>query len=156
LSGEVMWSEHIGARSDPVRNTVEQGAVRHFAEAIGDLNPLYLDEEVAAESRWGRLIAPPTFPRVLDFGALAEIRMPPVGIIHGEQGYHYQRPLFVGEDLYCYTILEDVYERQGKAGKLIFVVMRRVAEDGGGDEVVSSREVYILTEAALAGAEEAS
>lgn len=150
MSDEVLWSEHVGARSDPVRNTIERGAVKRFAEAIGDLNPLYLDEEAAAGSHWGRLIAPPTFPRVLDFGTLQEVRMPPSGVIHGEQSYDYQRPLFVGEDVDCYTVLEDVYERQAKSGVLTFVVLRRVAEDGQGDEVVASKEVYILTEAALA------
>lgn len=128
--------------------------MRRFAEAIGDLNPLYVDETEASESRWGRRIAPPTFPRVFDFGTVDGVQMPSTGVIHGEQEYHYQRPLFVGEDLQCYTELTDVYEKKGKKGTMTFVVFRRVAEDGDGVEVVWSREVYILTEAALANREE--
>jgi acyl dehydratase len=34
---------------------------RHFAFGYGDDNPLYCDPEYAAKTRWGNLIAPPTF-----------------------------------------------------------------------------------------------
>lgn len=36
-------------------------AVRHYAWGLGDDNPLFCDPEYAAQSRWGTLIAPPTF-----------------------------------------------------------------------------------------------
>ena len=39
-------------------------AIRHFAEGVGDDNPLYLDPSHAAASPYGGLIAPPTFPDV--------------------------------------------------------------------------------------------
>ena len=39
-------------------------AIRHFAEGVGDDNPLYLDPAYAAASPYGGLIAPPTFPDV--------------------------------------------------------------------------------------------
>ncbi|MBA3474210.1 MAG: MaoC family dehydratase N-terminal domain-containing protein, partial [Rubrobacter sp.] len=45
----------IGYRSEPVTNVVEKGAVKKFAEAIGDPNPLYVDEEAAKASRYGAL-----------------------------------------------------------------------------------------------------
>lgn len=35
--------------------------IRHYAWGIGDDNPLYCDPEHAARSRWGTIIAPPTF-----------------------------------------------------------------------------------------------
>jgi acyl dehydratase len=133
-----------------VRNTVERGAVRKFAQAIGDLNPLYLDEEVAAKSRWGRLIAPPTFPRVFDFGRLPDLPLPPAGIIHGDQSYTYTRPLFVGEDVHCHTHFKETYERKGSGGALRFLVFERVADDAGGERVLTSRDVLILTETVAA------
>jgi acyl dehydratase len=34
---------------------------RHFAFGFGDDNPLYCDPEYAAKTRWGALLAPPTF-----------------------------------------------------------------------------------------------
>lgn len=36
-------------------------AVRHYAWGLGDDNPLFCDPQYAAKSRWGTLIAPPTF-----------------------------------------------------------------------------------------------
>lgn len=144
-----MFEEHVGARSEPVTNVVERGAVRKFAEAIGDPNPLFLDEEAAARSRWGRLIAPPTFPRVLDFGEIGAIELPEAGVIHGEQTYRYARPLFVGEELRCHTVFEDTFRKRGSGGMLTFLIFRRVAADADGEEVLTAREVYILTEAVL-------
>lgn len=144
-----MYEKHVGARSESVRNVVERGAVRKFAEAVGDTNPLYLDEEAAARSRWGRLIAPPTFPRVFDFGTVEEVELPEAGIIHGEQGFRYTRPLFVGEELLCHTVFENTFEKQGGQGTLRFLVFQRVAEDGDGERVLTTNDVYILTEAVV-------
>jgi acyl dehydratase len=36
-------------------------AIRHYAYGLGDDNPLWLDRDHAAASRWGGIIAPPTF-----------------------------------------------------------------------------------------------
>ena len=65
-----MYKDLIGKRSERVKSTVERGMVRRFAEAVGDLNPIYIDEEVGRRSRYGRNIAPPTFPRVLSSGVV--------------------------------------------------------------------------------------
>ena len=35
--------------------------IRNFAEAVGDNNPLWIDEEYAVKSRFGMITAPPTF-----------------------------------------------------------------------------------------------
>ncbi len=40
---------------------VTADAIRHFAYGISDDNPLWLDPEYAAQSRYGRLVAPPVF-----------------------------------------------------------------------------------------------
>ena len=40
---------------------VSRDGLRHFAYGYGDDNPLYCDEEYAVGTRWGGLVAPPTF-----------------------------------------------------------------------------------------------
>jgi len=40
---------------------VEKGAIRRFAEAVNDANPLFQDEEYARKSQYGTIIAPPGF-----------------------------------------------------------------------------------------------
>jgi acyl dehydratase len=48
-------------RNPPHNYEVSSDGVRHFAYGYGDDNPLYCDPEYAARTRWGSLIAPPTF-----------------------------------------------------------------------------------------------
>lgn len=35
--------------------------IRHYADALGDKNPLWRDEQYCRRTRWGGIIAPPTF-----------------------------------------------------------------------------------------------
>jgi acyl dehydratase len=144
-----MFRDKIGARSAPVRNWVERGAVRKFADSIGDPNPLYRDEAAAARSRWGRPIAPPTFPRVFEYGEIDGIRLPPVGVIHGEQEYQYERPLFVGEEVVCTTVLGNAYEKQGRSGPMTFLVFERIGETPAGERIFVATETYVLTETVM-------
>ncbi|MFI7667591.1 MaoC family dehydratase N-terminal domain-containing protein [Nocardia sp. NPDC049526] len=48
-------------RNPPHNFQVTWDGVRHFAFGYGDDNPLYCDPDYAAQTRWGSLIAPPTF-----------------------------------------------------------------------------------------------
>lgn len=146
-----MYEHLIGKKSDKVKNTIEQGLVKRFSESIGDAHPIYLDEETGKKSRYGANIAPPTFPRVLDFGAVEGLTLPDKGLIHGEQVYDYQRPLLVGETLYCYTEVKDYYEKKGKAGLMGFLVMDRHGENEQDEKIFTEKTVIIITEAVRKG-----
>ncbi len=142
-----MFGDFIGEKSDKVRNMVERGAVKKFAEAIGDPHPIFIDEGFVAQTRYGRNIAPPTFPRVFDYGRIEGFPFPVAGLIHGEQSFEYERPLYVGEEVYCYSEVEDYYEKTGKSGTLGFLVLKSYGEDGEGRRIFSSTQVVIITEA---------
>jgi N-terminal half of MaoC dehydratase len=43
------------------RFPVEEGSIMMFARAIGDPNPIYSDHEYAARTRFGAVLAPPTY-----------------------------------------------------------------------------------------------
>ncbi len=132
-----MYKHLIGKRSNKVKNVVERGLVKRFAEAIGDLHPIYLDETVGANSQFAVNIAPPTFPRVFDYGKIEGLNLPVKGLIHGEQIYHYARPLHVGEELYCYSVVKDSYEKKGSSGSMTFLVVTRYGEDSKGNIIFS-------------------
>lgn len=142
-----MFAEYIGKRSNKVKNVVEWGAVKKFAEAIGDPHPIYWDEEAGKISRYKANIAPPTFPRVFDYGVIEGLKLPSKGLIHGEQRFHYERPLYVGEELYCYSKVEDYYEKQSSMGKLGFLVITNYGEDSSGNVIFTSTSTIIITEA---------
>lgn len=67
---------------------MEQEATIPFARAIGDLNPLYVDEEAAKRSEFGGIIAPPTFAvkiYPMDFELFQAAHLEIAGLIHAEQ-----------------------------------------------------------------------
>ncbi len=139
------FEQFIGHRSEAVVNVVEKGAVKKFAEAIGDPNPLYVDEEAAKESRYGRLLAPPTFPRTFEYGEVEGMGPPGQGYIHGEYRIGYERPLFVGEEVWCYAEVKDYYEREGREGTLGFLISERVGESPGGKRIFSMTDTAVIT-----------
>jgi acyl dehydratase len=49
-------------------------AIRHWAEGIGDRNPLWTDEAYAKESVWGDIIAPPTIVEPLTPSGISGFR----------------------------------------------------------------------------------
>jgi acyl dehydratase len=142
-----MLKDCIGKRSDKVKNIVERGAVKKFAEAIGDPHPIFIDEEVGRQSRYKSNIAPPTFPRVFDYGVIHGLSLPNKGLIHGEQIYHYERPLIVGEEIYCHSEVKNYYEKEGKNGKMGFLVLQAYGEDLEGNTIFTAEQVAIITEA---------
>lgn len=146
-----MLRDVVGNRSTKVKNTIEKGAVKKFAEAIGDAAPIYVDEEVGQKSRYGGNIAPPTFAITLDFGQIPDLKLPAKGLIHGEQTYHYTRPLFVGEDVYCFAEIEDYYEKTGNHGEMGFLVTARYGEDEDGNLLFKEKRIIILNEAVRKG-----
>jgi acyl dehydratase len=143
----VSFERFIGHRSEPVVNLVEKGAVRKFAEAIGDPNPLYIDEEAAKASRYGRLIAPPTFPRTFEYGEVEGLGSPGQGYIHGEHRICYERPLYVGEEVSCYAEVKDYYEKEGREGALGFLISERGGESSCGKRIFTMLDTAILTPA---------
>ncbi|WP_102028449.1 MaoC family dehydratase N-terminal domain-containing protein [Salirhabdus sp. Marseille-P4669] len=142
-----MLNGFIGKKSNRIKNTVERGLVLRFAEAIQDNHPIYTNEKFGKESRYGKNIAPPTFPIVFDFGTIPDLKLPSIGLIHGEQHYHYERPLFVGEDVYCYSEVKDYYEKEGKNGLMGFLIIMRYGEDADQNILFTEKQVVIITEA---------
>lgn len=146
-----MFEDVIGKRSEMVLNEVERGAVKKFAEAIGDPHPLYVDREYGQKSRYKNNIAPPTFPRAFDYGTIKDLQLPEAGLIHGEQEFEYKRPLVVGESLQCFSEVENYAEKQAKSGKLGFLTIKNTGEDEVGGEVFTSQTVIVITEAVRGG-----
>ncbi len=143
-----MLKEMIGRRSEKTKNVIERSAVKKFAEAIGDASPLFTDEEVGKQSVYGRNIAPTTFPVTFDSGSIRGLDLPSKGLIHGEQKYVYTRPLFIGEEVYCWIEVKDYYERTGSFGKMGFLIVVLYGEDKEGELLFSEERVIIINEAA--------
>src|SRR5207302_489615 len=100
--------------------TAERGKIREFARAIGDLNPFYLEDRVAAASEWADVIAPPTFATTFrDEGADTNALLRELGtdisrVLHGEQEFEIHRQLQPGQTYLCRAKVADIYEKRGK------------------------------------------
>lgn len=141
-----MYWDSIGKRSDYVKNIVERGAVKRFAESIGNLHPIFIDEAYGKQSRFGTNIAPPTFPRTFDFGEIDGLYIPEKGLIHGSHSYDYKRPLLVGKEILCYTVVKNYFEKQGKLGKMGFLILENAGVDLDGTLIFTSEANYIISE----------
>lgn len=94
--------DYIG-RSFPPSEPYEVSRVkiREFADAIGDPNPVYRDQDAAKAAGYPDVIAPPTFPIVIAL-TIDSLNDPELGlnfamVVHGEQRFEYRRPLRAGD-----------------------------------------------------------
>lgn len=135
--------------------TVEAGKVAEFAEAVGDNDPLFRDESVAAARGYDRIPAPPTYTRTSMFPQYRPNGVARLGIdlgfdirreLHGEQAYEFERPVYVSDTLSATTTLTDVYQREGRnGGSMTFAVLETDYSTGSEDLVVTERETIIET-----------
>lgn len=136
----------IGRSSPPTLNEVEKGAIRRFAEALGDYNPIYYDEEYARASGFPTIVAPPTFPA--SFHSAADLReLLGVGIkslLHAEQAFDYERPILAGDRIYVSTKVADVMEKTGPAGKMDVAVIEDEGRDEEGTLVFRARRTLVV------------
>ena len=113
----------IGVESDPLTHDVEKGAIIKFAEAIGDPNPLFNDEQAARSTRYGGLIAPPTFLRFLPPGQMkVEVRSPYPAALDGGSEWEYFEPVRPGDRITVTVKIAEMIEREGRLGKMLFIV----------------------------------
>ena len=113
----------IGTETEPYVVEVERGAIRRFAEAIGDANPLFNNEQQARKTRWGGMIAPPTFGRSLG-GGFFNIRLNLQSFrgLDGGSEWEYFEPIRAGDRITVVSKLADVREATGRLGPMVFIV----------------------------------
>lgn len=130
----------IGLESGESVVEVEKRHIRQFAEAIGDLNPVYIDNDYATNTPYGGIIAPPTFSVALGGDSKKlPLNLDHRRMLHGEQEFIYHRQIRLGDRLFCKTKIADIYEREGKSGPMQFLVLDTEMRDEMGELVVVSR-----------------
>ena len=136
---------------------IEAGKVEEFARAVKDDDPVYRDEEVAADRGFDAIPAPLTFERVSMFPRYRTVEKYGIDLgfqeeytIHGEQAYEYERPLVVGDALTGTTTLTEVYERNGgRGGTMTFAVLETAYTDEDDELVLTARSTAIETAGAI-------
>ena len=117
---EEMRQQAIGLEGPPVTTEIERGAIIKFAQAIGDENPIFNDEEAARKSRYGGLIAPPTFLRsVRTSRRELPFDIPFNNGLDGGSDWEYFEPVRPGDQITAVARIADIQERTGRMGVMI-------------------------------------
>ncbi len=112
----------IGVESEAAVYEVEKGAVIRFAEAIDDPNPAYQDEVAARKSRYGGIIAPPTFFRAMRAGPLrAHVESPLKRVLDGGSEWEFHEPVRPGDHIAVTQALADAAQRRGRLGPMVIL-----------------------------------
>ena len=117
---EEMRQQAIGCESAPSTMEIEKGAIIKFAQAIGDDNPAYNDEVAARDSRYGGVIAPPTFLRST-VSARPELPfdVPFDRLLDGGSEWEYFVPVRPGDRITAVSRILDLNERNGSIGLML-------------------------------------
>jgi len=124
---------------------IEKGMIRRFAQAIGDLNPLWQDEEYARKTKYGGIIAPPTFMATLGLEQIQQLlaSAPSETSLHGSTELECYQPVRAGDVVTATTRIADFRQRQGKMGTMSFVTFDITYENQRGELVGRCRQMVI-------------
>lgn len=79
--------------------------IREFASAVFAEAPIHHDVDTAKEAGFSDLVAPPTFPIVIQEKTLTQLLSHPGAgidfsrVVHGDQSFAYERPLIAGDEV---------------------------------------------------------
>ena len=137
---------------------IERGPVANFATSVCDPDPVYRDPRAAQQAGYDAIPVPPTYPFVMQAwgefpedqpadkptgSAMGEVIGPLMAkggiILHGEQEFTYNRPVFVGDVLTGEGKVVDAYAKESKGKTMTFVVTETVWRDKAGEPVVTTR-----------------
>jgi len=137
----------------PWRTEVTRDAIYHLALGIGDLNPIYLDEDFAKQTRWGTLLAPPIIVQTMDtlravgHSGLPE-GLPSVHSIWTGSYYEWMRPPMLGDRIRADSYLKEVRERQSTfgGGRSVYQTYEAKYYDHNGDHIGVRNDTWIRIE----------
>jgi len=132
----------------PYLRYVNQDSITHVARAIGDTNPLFTDPEYAAQTRFGKLVAPPALLYALAWGS-QDLRhgqgLPGVHGFHSGDGWRLLRPILDGDELRATKELVRAEPMTGRyAGKKMFIQVEEIRYYNQQNEVVAIQSFPII------------
>ncbi len=120
---------------------IEKGALLKLGQAIQDRSPLYTDEEFAKKSKHGKLLVPVTFfdynvPSGDEREITWKIPLPLKNRVRGKDEIELLHPIYVGDTIRAKTKVVDIYEKEGKDSKLVFII--------GETEYINQHDVVVM------------
>jgi uncharacterized protein len=153
----------VGLTSGPPAESpdeVNQAMIRHWIEAVGDENPVYVDDEAARASGFPGVIAPPTMLQAwimrgykASYSAPADREVTShdevmslldsagfTSVVATDCEQEYKRPIVLGDRLSAVSVIEAVSQQKKTAlGEGHFLTTRLEFTDWSGDLVATMR-----------------
>jgi hypothetical protein len=150
---------------------VERGQIRRHVQAVMDDDPIYVDDDYAASTRFGGVVAPPLFPlhavtrwtpgqpdplepalRDPDFdGApsnmLRSCVLPPIPlkrILNGGSDFEIYQLARPGERIGAQSRYVDIFQKEGRSGTMVFWLIETRYTNAAGDLLLKSTNTRIL------------
>ncbi|GMA29236.1 UPF0336 protein [Arenivirga flava] len=120
--------------------------VREFARAVLATSPLSLDPAAAQAAGFADVIAPPTFPVVVQEHSLAQLLADPEAridfsrVVHGDQRFSYSRPIVAGDELTATLTVTSVKSLGGNS----MVTAESAIVDASGAHVVTAISTLVV------------
>jgi acyl dehydratase len=111
--------------------------IRKYCEAIGETNPLFIDEAAAKQGPHGRLSAPPSFAVTFRTGRDFWQHIPRFGRSGFDAGkdVEFMRPIFPEDKITLSSHVKEIYEKTGRSGSMVFVIIRSTLNNQFGETV---------------------
>jgi len=139
----------IGVDSEPSVYEIDKEAIRRWAEAIGDPNPLYHDGVYAKKLGYRSLIAPPTFIAHYHYPLVRGKRKVSVSSpfkrnLAGGNEIEVFQPLQAGDIVYQTNKLAEVVEKEGRLSKMLLLISEGTVRNAKGELMSRSRHTEII------------
>jgi acyl dehydratase len=140
----------------PAHEELGRASIRYFALALGDDNPLYVDDAYARQAGYPSVIAPPTLVcETCQYAHQApnadgyighEWRLPVSAsrLVRAGNDYEFMRPVLPSDRISVTWTLESIVEKHSsRGGTQLFVISVARYRDTGGAIVAVNRETLI-------------
>lgn len=120
--------------------------VREFARAVLSDAPLHHDIEAARAAGYADVVAPPTFPIVVQDATLKQLLADPEAdvdfsrVVHGEQRFNYTRPIVAGDELHATMTIASVRQAGGHS----MVTSSTEVTDSTGAHIVTAISTLVV------------
>jgi acyl dehydratase len=139
-------TKFIGKKYPPSTYEIGKEKIKEYARAVGDSNPLYLDDEKAKASPYGGIIAPPMFAVVYAKDILGQVLMDPemalnlMMLVHGEQTFEFGAIVRPGDVITTEGHIKDIYNKKGKD----FVIAETISKNQKGEMTVRAEWTFVI------------
>ena len=120
--------------------------IREFSRAVLSTSPVNFDVDAAKAAGYPDLVAPPTFPVVIQESTLAQLLAEPdagidfTRVVHGDQRFSFSRPIVAGDELTARLTVASIKSLGGHS----MVTAESTITDASGAHVVTAISTLVV------------